>query len=180
MPHRDPEADLIRLKEEALRLQRRRDTFDAKISARLAANQEQAEAIRTYLKMRALYEGSTPSASKLVALTPDSPFYGKSIAEAGAVLLERYGRPMNEEEIMDGLRAAGVPMVSINPVVNFRMAARRRPDLLFTKSGYWYRAVRDNSRWRLRHQPAASRIGTASCTWPRAWKGSPSQDPGAL
>jgi len=52
---------------------------------------------------------------------------------------------MNEEEIMDGLRAAGVPMVSVNPVVNFRMAARRRPDLLFTKSGYWYREAPNES-----------------------------------
>ncbi len=38
---------------------------------------------------------------------------------------------MNEEEIVAGLLAAGVPMASTNAIVNFRMAARRRPDLLF-------------------------------------------------
>ena len=52
----------------------------------------------------------------------------------------RLGHSMNEEEIVAGLLAAGVPMASTNAIVNFRMAARRRPDLLFTRAGRWYLA----------------------------------------
>ena len=124
-------------------MRRRRDAYNAAVDSRLAAKHSEAEAIRTYLRMRSLYEGSAPPAPKLTALSLESPFYGKPIAEAGAVLLEQVGHPMTEEEIMEGLRAAGVPITSVNPVVNFRMAARRRPDLLFTKSGFWHRAVHD-------------------------------------
>ena len=142
MPVRSPEADLAMLMEEAERLERRRALFNARIDARLAENQKRVSAIRTFMELRSIYAPSADVAAQAQApkLSPDSPFYGKPLAEAGALLLSLAGHSMNEQEIVAGLMSAGVPMASTNAVVNFRMAARRRPDLLFTRAGRWYLA----------------------------------------
>jgi len=138
------EADLARLDEEAGQLRRR-----------LAEIEAEARQIRVYLEMRARYESTEPSVNPVAnsqqfampptsdpprvpsGLSPESPYYGKSIAEAAAILLKQAGRPMTENEIFEGLRDAGVPFVSVNPVVNLRMAMRRRPDLVVQAGGRW-------------------------------------------
>jgi hypothetical protein len=139
---------LARLEEKATDLRKRM----ADLQAAIAAVEADAEVIRGYLKVRARYEASaqlveptppapvgTPAseaAGPPGALTPESPYYGKSFAEAAAVLVRQHG-PMTEEEIVEGLRREGVPMVSANPIVNLRMAARRRPDILANMDGRW-------------------------------------------
>lgn len=151
MASRQPEADLTRLEEEVDGLRKQ----IADIEAKIAATEAEAEAIRVYLRMKARYEPaaqpvkpdvvSTPvpaeaaegtSFAMPAVLKPGSPFYGKSFAEAAAALVSLHG-PLTEWEIVDGLVREGVPMVSNNPVVNLRMAARRRPDILMSVDGRW-------------------------------------------
>ena len=127
-----------------------------------------ADAIRKYLSVKARYEPSTnpisapapvpalptqPVTEELKegagavpdALKPGHPLYGRSLAEAGAVLIEASGRPMTEQEIVAGMRDAGMPITSSNPTVNFRMSARRRPDILVYEDGMWQLAAGGNA-----------------------------------
>jgi hypothetical protein len=51
---------------------------------------------------------------------------GKSIPDAAIALIRLAGRPLSEEEIVDGLRRGGVTLVSEVPVVNLRFALLRK------------------------------------------------------
>jgi hypothetical protein len=156
-----PEADVLaRMEQEASDLRRQIADFQAKLAAaqaKLATVEAAAQAFQDYLKVAAPHEPPAPPVAPAPempggaadaapnALTPGHPLYGKSLAEAGAVLIEAAGRPMTEEEIVAGMRDAGIPETSRNPTVNFRMSARRRPDILVYGDGMWRLAASEGA-----------------------------------
>jgi hypothetical protein len=68
---------------------------------------------------------------------PDSPFYGKSLPECAVIIIRQAGRALTEAEIVEGLRAGGVQIVSKMPQMNVRRSMARRPDILYTKNKKW-------------------------------------------
>ncbi len=68
---------------------------------------------------------------------PDSKFYGKPLPECAVVVIREAGRPLTEEEILVGLRAGGVQIVSQQPLLNVRRSMARRNDILYTKNRKW-------------------------------------------
>ena len=68
---------------------------------------------------------------------PDSPFYGKPLPECAVVVICEAGRALTEEEIVAGLRAGGVQIVSNKPEMNVRRSMARRPDILQMVNKKW-------------------------------------------
>jgi hypothetical protein len=67
----------------------------------------------------------------------DDRFYGKPLPECAVIVIREAGRALTEEEIVDGLRAGGVQIVSKMPQMNVRRSMARRPDILYTKNRKW-------------------------------------------
>ncbi len=68
-------------------------------------------------------------------------FFGQSLPVAAASLIQDRGQPLTETEILEGLEAGGLKMVSVKPHVNLRFALRRRPDLVRYEDGKWHTVV---------------------------------------
>ena len=68
---------------------------------------------------------------------PESPFYGKSLPECAVIVIREAGKALTEEEIVDGLKAGGVQIVSKMPQMNVRRSMARRPDILYNKNRKW-------------------------------------------
>ena len=71
------------------------------------------------------------------SIGPDSPFYGKPLPECAVIVIRQAGRALTEEEIVAGLRAGGVQIVSNKPEMNVRRSMARRPDILQTVNKKW-------------------------------------------
>lgn len=65
-------------------------------------------------------------------------FFGQSLPVAAASLIQISGKPLTENEILEGLEDGGVKMVSGKPLANLRFALRRRPDLVRYEGGKWH------------------------------------------
>jgi len=68
---------------------------------------------------------------------PDSPFYGKPLPECAVIVIRQARKALTEEEIVAGLRAGGVQIVSNKPEMNVRRSMARRPDILQTVNKKW-------------------------------------------
>ena len=68
-------------------------------------------------------------------------FFGQSLPVAAASFVQNSGKPLTEAEILEGLIAGGIKMVSAKPLANLRFALRRRPDLLRYDGGKWHAVI---------------------------------------
>jgi hypothetical protein len=78
-----------------------------------------------------------PQAAQSTPIGPDSPFYAKPLPECAVIVIREAGRALTEEEIVAGLRAGGVQIVSNKPEMNVRRSMARRPDILKTVNKKW-------------------------------------------
>ena len=149
MPNRNAEDELVALREEADRLRAERAASLAEFDARLADIEGRAERLSIYLELASIYEPAVahpplpqPAFEALQPSVSDaqkaSPFFGKSLAEAGATLVSMAGRPLSDQEIVEGLVAHDMKLVSRQPVANLRLALRRRTDLVRNEGGKWH------------------------------------------
>ena len=78
-----------------------------------------------------------PKSTDAPPIGPESPFYGKSLPECAVIVIREAGKALTEEEIVAGLKAGGVQIVSKMPQMNVRRSMARRPDILYTKNRKW-------------------------------------------
>jgi hypothetical protein len=134
------EARLARIREEAQSLRDRLAILaDQESELQIALKWAKTLDAESPLKATAsLNEPSpNPAAAETLTASPQAQFFGQSLAVAAASLIKSRGHPLSEDDILEGLRAGGVRMVSERPIVNLRFALRRRPDLVISTGGKW-------------------------------------------
>jgi hypothetical protein len=79
----------------------------------------------------------TQKANRPPQIGPDSPFYGKPLPECAVIVIRNAGKALSETEIVEGLRAGGVQIISNDPGRNVRRSMLRRPDILQVVEKKW-------------------------------------------
>jgi hypothetical protein len=152
VPLSEPGLSVQQAEADLVALEARETALEARllgVQTELADVRAERERIKIYLEMSKRYGSPNPpepaqttsrrpyingeGETKLIvndsppsAETLSEACHGKSIPDAAIALIRLAGRPLSEDEIVDGLRRGGVTLVSESPAVNVRFALLRK------------------------------------------------------
>lgn len=125
----------------------------AAVEAQICELQARAVKLRAYVELASEYEAGGPSTPTDDApqsggrITRDSPFYGKSLAQAAVLAIEQAGQPLTRGEIATRLKEAGWEFVSDTPQTTITFALtqlrNRTGEVVGIADGKW-----DLTKWR--------------------------------
>lgn len=122
LARKEAEADVRRsqLAETETAIQKLRATAD------VLAERLETAGVETATTAHSAPSQSPQPLSEHSRLRETSPYYGKSVAEAGILVLAHHGRPLSPGAIVGVLRDAGWTFTSKNPATNLYWALRAR------------------------------------------------------